>query len=100
SLPQGARRIAVIGRGIGIAALPTLIDAAAERGGAVHGFLSARTAPNIVATDIFEEHGFRFETHVDETPNVPLVTDHLERAMRTKSFDAIYVCGSHETEHG
>src|SRR5215831_13433636 len=32
SIPDGAKRIAVVGRGIGIAALPTLVDMAAERG--------------------------------------------------------------------
>lgn len=94
SLPANAKRIAAIGRGIGIAALPTLVDAAAAKGIEVHGFLSARTRPNLVATDIFEEHGFPVETHIDEDQTVRMVTDHLERSMKTTSFDAIYVCGS------
>jgi dihydroorotate dehydrogenase electron transfer subunit len=94
SLPDNAERIAVIGRGIGIAALPTLVDAAAARKIDVRGFLSARTLPNLVATDIFEEHGFAFETHIDGDRNVRLVTDHLEQAMRSTPFHAIYVCGS------
>lgn len=94
SLPDNAKRIAVIGRGIGIAALPTLVDAAAARNVDVRGFLSARTLPNLVAMDIFEEYGFGFERHVDGDKNVQLVTDHLERAMRDTPFDALYVCGS------
>src|SRR5215813_14761773 len=32
TIPPGARKIAVVGRGIGIAALPTLVDEAADRG--------------------------------------------------------------------
>lgn len=94
SIPDGAKRIAVIGRGIGIAALPTLVDQGAARGIEVHGFLSARTHANLVAADIFEEHGFPVETHVDEAPSVGIVTDHLARLMQTTRFDAIYVCGS------
>src|SRR6185436_16342068 len=38
-LPEGAKRVAVVGRGIGIAALPTLVDLAAARGIEVRGFL-------------------------------------------------------------
>jgi dihydroorotate dehydrogenase electron transfer subunit len=94
TLPDNATRIAVIGRGIGIAALPTLVDAAASRNVDVSGFLSARTLPNLVAIDIFNEHGFPVETHVDGDRNVEMVTDHLVRAMRDTSFHAIYVCGS------
>jgi dihydroorotate dehydrogenase electron transfer subunit len=94
TLPENAERIAVIGRGIGIAALPTLVDTATERNIDVKGFLSARTLPNLVAIDIFNGHGFSVETHVDGDRSVELVTDHLERAMRDTSFDAIYVCGS------
>ena len=94
TLPDKAKRIATIGRGIGIAALPTLVDEAAARDIDVTGFLSARTLPNLVAIDIFHEHGFSVETHVDGDRNVDLVTDHLVRAMEKTAFDAIYVCGS------
>lgn len=99
TIPDGAGRIAVIGRGIGIAALPTLVDAAASMGITVHGFLSARTEPNLVATDIFEEYGFPFETHTDETARTGMVTDYLTSIMKTVSFDAIYVCGSNRLAH-
>lgn len=94
TLPDKAKRIATIGRGIGIAALPTLVDEAAARDIDVTAFLSARTLPNLVAIDIFHEHGFSVETHVDGDPNVDLVTEHLVRAMEKTAFDAIYVCGS------
>lgn len=87
-LPDDAKRIAVIGRGIGIAALPTLVDAAAARGIEVHGFLSARTRPNLVALDIFAAHGFPAVTHTDDMGGV--VTERLEGDR----FDAFYVCGS------
>jgi dihydroorotate dehydrogenase electron transfer subunit len=94
SLPEQAKRIAVIGRGIGIAALPTLVDLAATRNIDVHGFLSARTPPNLIGADIFADHGFPVETHVDGDRNVELVTDLLQAQISRTSFDAIYVCGS------
>ncbi|MGQ0653497.1 MAG: dihydroorotate dehydrogenase electron transfer subunit [Betaproteobacteria bacterium] len=87
-LPERAKRIAVVGRGIGIAALPTLVDLAAARGVEVHGFLSARTRPNLVALDLFESHGFPVVVHTDEQSR-GLVTDGMPA-----NFDAYYVCGS------
>ena len=92
-LPENASRIAVVGRGIGIAALPTLVDEAARRGIEVHGYLSARTTPNLVALDIFASHGFPVVTHTDEGPG-GLVTDRLVAVADTLDFDAFYVCGS------
>ena len=94
TLPANARRIAVIGRGIGIAALPTLVEHAAANDIQVHGFLSARTRDNLVAEDIFEQYGFPAHTHTDqESPN-SLVTDQLQAISRETKFDAFYVCGS------
>ena len=94
TIPAGAKRIATIGRGIGIAALPTLVDVAASKGIDAHGFLSARTKPNLVALDIFEQHGFPVTTHTDDDVSTPMVTDHLVPLMKTEAYDAIYVCGS------
>lgn len=95
SLPPHGRRIAVIGRGIGIAALPLLVDEAVAGGIEVYGFLSARNAPNIVALDIFAQHGCPVETHTDDVPGVPMVTDHLAALADELDFDAFYVCGSY-----
>jgi dihydroorotate dehydrogenase electron transfer subunit len=94
SLPANAKRIAVVGRGIGIAALPTLVDEAASRGIEVHGFLSARTRPNLVALDIFAEHACPVVTHTDEARTSALVTDALAARAEKLRFDAFYVCGS------
>ena len=92
-LPRRAKRIAVVGRGIGIAALPTLVDEAAARGIEVHAFLSARTRPNLVAQEIFAAHGFPVATHTDDAyPG--LVTDQLAALAGKLPFDAFYVCGS------
>jgi dihydroorotate dehydrogenase electron transfer subunit len=93
-LPANARRIAVIGRGIGIAALPTLVDEAVAKRIEVYAFLSARTAPNIVGLDIFAQHGCPVETHTDDAPGVRMVTDHLAALVDRLDFDAFYVCGS------
>ncbi len=84
TIPAGAKRIATIGRGIGIAALPTLVDVAASKGIEVHGFLSARTKPNLVALDIFEQHGFPVATHTDDDAGIKMVTDHLVPLMKTE----------------
>src|SRR5262249_61486895 len=92
-LPERAKRIAVVGRGIGIAALPSLVDEAAARGIDVHGFLSARTRPNLVALDIFASYGFPVSTHTDDASS-GLVTDHLVALAEKRDFDAFYVCGS------
>ncbi|MAK56681.1 MAG: hypothetical protein CML17_12705 [Pusillimonas sp.] len=94
TLPEGAKRIAVVGRGIGIAALPTLVEHAANKGVEVHGYLSARTRDNLVAEDIFQEYDFPVHTHSDqESPN-SLVTDPLKAVSKNTQFDALYVCGS------
>ena len=94
SIPEGATRIATIGRGIGIAALPTLVEQAAAFGILVDGFLSARTRPNLVALDIYAQHGFDVVTHTDTDASSALVTGHLAERMRSVRYDAIYVCGS------
>lgn len=94
TLPENAKRIAVVGRGIGIAALPTLVDEAVSRGAEVHAFLSARNAANLVGIDVFEEQGCSVIGHTDEERGVPLVTDHLLPLAEELDFDAIYVCGS------
>lgn len=95
TLPANARRIAVIGRGIGIAALPTLVEEAIAKGIEVYGFLSARDPANLVAADIFAEHGCPIFTHTDTGAPGALVTDQLEPLLAELSFDAFYVCGSH-----
>ena len=93
-VPDQAKCIAVIGRGIGIAALPTLVDAAADRGITIHALLSARTTPNLVGLDIFTERGCTILTHTDDAPDVAQVTDHLAGLNAQHPFDAFYVCGS------
>jgi dihydroorotate dehydrogenase electron transfer subunit len=99
TLPPNARRIAVIGRGIGIAALPTLVDEAAAKGIEVHAFLSARNAPNIVGLDTFAEHDCPTTIHTDDAPGVPMVTDHLAALVGKSRFEAFYVCGSNRLAH-
>ena len=94
ALPEGAKRIAVIGRGIGIAALPTLVEEAVAQGIEVYGFLSARTADNVVALDIFEQHGCPAVAWDDEHQPGRKVTDLLPDLVRDTPVDAFYVCGS------
>jgi len=93
-LPADAKRIAVIGRGIGIAALPTLVDEAVANGTEVYAFLSARTEPNLVALDIFAQHDCPVVTHTDDVAGTGMVTDQLAPLIEKLAFDAFYVCGS------
>ncbi|MGR3377881.1 dihydroorotate dehydrogenase electron transfer subunit [Salipiger abyssi] len=94
-LPEDAKTIALVGRGIGIAALPMLADLAAARGVTSHAFLSARSRDNLVGAEIFASHGGQVFTHADDTPDdVALVTDHLLQMAESTAFDAMYVCGS------
>lgn len=95
TLSANARRIAVIGRGIGIAALPTLVDEAVAQGTEVYGFLSARDPANLVAADIFAALRCPLFTHTDQTAPGALVTDQLAPLVDWMAFDAFYVCGSH-----
>lgn len=94
TLPENARRIAAVGRGIGIAALPTLVDEALARGVEVYGFISADSAANLVGADVFTAQGCPLFTHTNDAADVPMVTDHLVALSQTLAFDAIYVCGS------
>jgi dihydroorotate dehydrogenase electron transfer subunit len=94
SLPANAKRIAVIGRGIGIAALPTLVDQAVAEGTEVYGFLSARDPANLVALDIFAELGCPVFTHTDREAPGAKASDQLAPLLDRMSFDAFYVCGS------
>jgi dihydroorotate dehydrogenase electron transfer subunit len=94
SLPSKAKRIAVVGRGIGIAALPTLVDHAVSKGIEVYGFLSARDAANLVAVDIFAQHGCPVFTHTDKDAPGAKVSDQLASLLSEVAFDALYVCGS------
>src|SRR5215470_5657756 len=94
SLPPHARRIAVVGRGIGIAALPTLVDEAVANGTEVYAFLSARTEPNLVALDIFAQYDCPVVTHTDDVAGTGMVTDQLAPLIEKLAFDAFYVCGS------
>jgi dihydroorotate dehydrogenase electron transfer subunit len=94
ALPDAARRIALVGRGIGNAALPILAEEAGEKGIEVYSFLSARNTPNLAGVEVFEELSHRVFIHTDDQGDVDMVTDHLEALLPDTPFDAIYVCGS------
>jgi len=94
TLPSAAKRIAVVGRGIGIAALPTLVDHAVSKGIEVYGFLSARDPANLIALDVFDQHGCPVFTHTDQEAPAAKVSDQLAPLLSEATFDAFYVCGS------
>ena len=90
-LPAGAERIAVIGRGIGIAPLRLLARRAREQGTGVCAYLSAKEELQLFDRAELEELGAAVRTTCDAAVNV---TEFFARDLETLSFDAAYSCGS------
>lgn len=90
-VPEGAKRVAVIGRGIGIAPTRYLIETCIRRGVEVYAYLSGKREEEIFDRAYFESLG----AHVTaSTARDTRVTNALEEDCRTLSFDAAYSCGS------
>ena len=90
-LPEHPRRIAVIGRGIGIAPLRLLARRALDQGAEVYAYLSAKEERQIFDRQELADMGVVVRTTSD--PNVN-VTAFLAEDLKTLPFDAAYSCGS------
>lgn len=90
-LSEGAKRIALIGRGIGMAPLRLLAQRALERGISVHAYLSASSPEQLYDREIYESLNIPVFCTVR---SAELVTDLFARDLRSMRFDAAYVCGS------
>lgn len=90
-IPNGCKRIAVIGRGIGIAPLRFLVESCLQRGIEVYAYLSAKREDEIFHREYFKEIGAVVRTTTD--PNKK-VTDFFEEDCENFKFDAAYSCGS------
>lgn len=90
-LPEGGQRIAVIGRGIGIAPLRLLTRRARERGMEVYAYLSAKEELQLFDRAELEALGAVVRTTCDARVNV---TQFFAEDLETRSFDAAYSCGS------
>lgn len=85
------KRIAVIGRGIGIAPLRPLIEQYRAQGTEVYAYLSAKNEDFLFDKALFEQLGAVVRSTVKRDENV---TDFFAEDCKTLRFDAAYSCGS------
>jgi dihydroorotate dehydrogenase electron transfer subunit len=85
------KRIALIGRGIGMAPLRFLAERALERGILVHAYLSASSSNQLYDKAIYEALNIPVSCTVRSDE---LVTDLLKKDLQSIRFDAAYLCGS------
>ncbi len=92
TIPKDAKRVAIVGRGVGIAPLVFLSQFLHEKGVEIYAFLSTNNPQFIVGEKEFKE----FDAHIYySTSNKELITDKLwEILEKGIKIDAIYTCGS------
>ena len=90
-LAEGAGRIAVIGRGIGIAPLRLLARRALAQGTEVYAYLSAKEEAQLFDRAELEALGASLRTTCDARVNV---TQFFAEDLERLPFDAAYSCGS------
>lgn len=89
-------RIALVGRGLGIAPLIAVAELAAARGLAVDAYLSAREGANVPGMEALQPICERLFIQSDDRAGGPrLVTAHLEAQLAATRYDVAYTCGSH-----
>ncbi len=95
TLPGGASRIVTVSRGVGIAGLVALAEAARKAGTDVVCLASFRTKESVTAVDVLGELGCEVALHTDDIDGgSTLVTDGLEKMLGRKKVDQFYVAGS------
>ena len=87
----GAERVALIGRGIGMAPLLQLARDYVAQGTEVFVYLSAKQPEELYNTEDFRALGAVVRTTTDPTA---LITDRLAEDCGALRFDAAYSCGS------
>jgi dihydroorotate dehydrogenase electron transfer subunit len=93
-LPERGR-IALVGRGLGIAPLIAVADLASGRGLAVDAYLSARQADHVPGLDALRATCDDVFVQADDRPGRhPLATGHLEEELERRRYAAAYTCGS------
>ncbi len=90
----GGRRVALIGRGVGITPLLPLAEHIVASGGEVGAYLSARTRDYVFGHERFAALGPVHARVDDEGHGGGLVTDALVEDLEGRGVDAAYVCGS------
>jgi dihydroorotate dehydrogenase electron transfer subunit len=88
---KDCRRVAVIGRGIGIAPLRFLAETCLARGIEVYAYLSAKEPDYLFHRELLVSLGAVVRTTTDPAVHI---TDAFAEDLREKPFDAAYSCGS------
>jgi dihydroorotate dehydrogenase electron transfer subunit len=89
------KNIVVLGRGVGLATMAPISQAAGEMGVRITAILSARSPELALAADLFESVGSVVKVlDTDGTSSVENVEAILRRLIREKKADAFYTCGS------
>jgi dihydroorotate dehydrogenase electron transfer subunit len=89
------KNIVVLGRGVGLATMAPISQVAGERGVRVTAILSARSADNALAADLFDSVGTVVKVlDTDGTSSVENVEQLLRRLIAEKKADAFFTCGS------
>lgn len=92
TLSQKVKRIALVGRGVGIAPLVFLAQYALNLDIEVYAFLSSGDPSLIIGKETLEDLGAKVYFTTD---NRKLVTDYLYKFLENNTiFDTIYTCGS------
>lgn len=105
-LIEGAKRVALIGRGIGIAPLLLLAQDYAKQGTEVYVYLSAKQEEHLFDKEAFEYLDATVRTTTDPTE---VITDAMSADCKAlieagtsggRPFDAAYSCGSNRLAQG
>lgn len=94
-LPE-AKNIAIVGRGIGMASVFAVAQAARREGREVHAFISARTRDLLLGIKDLEDLGCQVYVSTDDgsAGYQGLVTDLLAEKVGPAGIQEIFVCGS------
>lgn len=94
-LPE-ARTIAVVGRGVGVASVFSVAQAARREGRRVFAFVSARTRDLLLAVEDLKRLGCQVEISTDDgdAGYQGLVTDLLASKAKSEGIGQVFVCGS------
>jgi dihydroorotate dehydrogenase electron transfer subunit len=95
-LKEGAKKIAILGRGVGIASLVSLGVTAAEKGILVEAILSGKTPDHVFGRKGLElSDAVVYEVYDgDGSSDVENVRKILEQSRQEGAIDQIFVCGS------
>ncbi|WP_338833224.1 Dihydroorotate dehydrogenase B (NAD(+)), electron transfer subunit [Moorella humiferrea] len=91
-----AQSIAIVGRGIGVASVFAVAQAARKQGRRVYAFVSARSKDLLLANKELEELGCQVAVATDDgsTGYQGLVTDLLKEKVAQEDIKQIFICGS------